>query len=219
MTSVRRVPAFVLILVGLAIAALVVAQVALPRIAASRIERRLTESGGDAHVEVRSLPAHRLLSNGGDRLTVRGSGVTIGLGGGSAGRPAGLNALDGFAEVDVELVGLRAGPFDVDAFVLVRRDAGPYAMAAEGTISGSELVSFGETWLRSAIPGGGLLGTVAGSAPLSSRRVPVAVEIEIHSEPSGLRVGSGGGRIAGYPAGPIATTIAAAVARHLEIVP
>jgi hypothetical protein len=47
----------------------------------------------------------------------------------------------------------------------------------------------------------------------------VALEIEIHSEPSGLRVGSGGGRIAGYPAGPIATTIAAAVARRLEIVP
>jgi hypothetical protein len=47
----------------------------------------------------------------------------------------------------------------------------------------------------------------------------VAFEIELHSEEEGLRVGSGGGTIAGYPAGPIATTIAAAVARRLEIAP
>ncbi|MFN8150432.1 MAG: hypothetical protein U0R24_04825 [Solirubrobacterales bacterium] len=68
-------------------------------------------------------------------------------------------------------------------------------------------------------PGGGLLGSVAGSAPLGSRRIEVSLQIELISTAGALRVGAGGGTIAGYPAGPLATTIAAAVARRLEIVP
>lgn len=206
-----------LIVLGLAAAAAAAAQLGLPRIAERRIAGRLAESGGSADVRVDAVPALRLLANRGDRLVVRGRGLTIGLGEG--GGSAGLHALDGFDEVDVELVDLRAGPFEVAAFVLVRRDGGPYAMAAEGTVSGAGLAGFGETWLRRAIPGGGLIGAVAGSAPIGLRRVPVAIEVELHSEPDGLTVGSGGGRIAGYPAGPIATAIAGAVARRLEIAP
>jgi hypothetical protein len=45
------------------------------------------------------------------------------------------------------------------------------------------------------------------------------VQIELISEPGGLRVGTGGGSVAGYPAGPIATLVAAAVARRLELAP
>jgi hypothetical protein len=54
---------------------------------------------------------------------------------------------------------------------------------------------------------------------LTGRAIRVSIEIELLSDRDGLRVGSGGGSIAGYPAGPLATTIAAAVARRLEIVP
>ena len=210
-----------LVALGLIALAATAVQMALPRIAARRIEGRLTESGGTAEVDVTAFPAHRLLRNDGDRLVVRGRGLTIGLGPGRAGegRPAGLAALDGFGDVDIELVDLRTGPFEIAAFVLIRRKAGAYAMAAEGTVSGADLVRLGEPWLRSSVPGGGLIGTVAGSTPLVTRAVPVALEIEFHSEAGGIRVGSGGGRIAGYPAGPIATTIAAAVARRLEIAP
>ncbi len=205
------------IALALALVAAVALQLALPRLAARRIERRLTESGGSAAVAVAAFPAVRLLGNGGDRLVVRGAGLTIGLGGGD--RLAGLAALDGFAAVDVELVDLRAGPFDIAAFVLVRRDSGPYAMAAEGTMTGAELLRHGGDWLLPAVPGTGLIGTLARGTPLGSRPVPLALEIELHSEADGLRVGGGGGSIAGYPAGPIATSIAAAVARRLEIVP
>ncbi|MCB0874813.1 MAG: hypothetical protein KDB46_01310 [Solirubrobacterales bacterium] len=204
-------------LVLLAVAALVavVMQAGLPRLAERRIATRLTESGGSAEVRVDAMPALRLLRNRGDRLLVRGGGLTIGLTGGSG--SAGLGALDGFGEVDIELVDLAAGPFDVAAFVLVRRAGGPYAMAAEGSVSGAGLARIGEGWFREMVPGGALISSVAGTVPIGSRRLPVAIEVELHSEAGGLRVGSGGGRVAGYPAGPIATAIAAAVARRLEI--
>lgn len=211
-------PLLALILLVAAVVVLAATQVGLPRLAERRIAGRLTESGGSAVVRVEAMPALRLLRNRGDRLVVRGSGLTIGLAGGES-RSSGVHALDGFDEVDVELVDFEAGPFEVGAFVLVRRAGGPYAMAAEGSVSGAGLAGFGAGWLRETVPGGALLGAVAGSAPIGSRRVPVAIEVELHSGPDSLRVGSGGGRIAGYPAGPIATAIAAAVARRLEIAP
>ena len=209
----------ILIVVAVAATAALLAQLLLPRIAARRIERRLTESGGVAEVAIEAVPALRLLGDRGDRLVVRGSGLTIGLREEGEGGAGGLRALDGFADVDVELTDLRAGPFAIAAFVLVRHASGPYAMGAEGAVTGADLVRFGATWLRTSIPGGALIGATARSTPLGRRSVPVAIEIELHSEADGLRVGTGGGTIAGYPAGPIATTIAAAVARRLEIAP
>lgn len=210
-------------LLAIVIAALLVAvailQAGLPRLAAARIERRLTAAGGVADVSVSAIPAIRLLRNEGDRIVVRGSGLTVGLGAGDGERTAGLAALDGFAEVDVEIVDLRTGPFEVAAFVLARDRSGPYAMAAEGTVTGAGLAAFGDAWLRSAIPGGALIGTVATGMPLGSRAVRVAIEIELHSGSNGLRAGAGGGTIAGYPAGPFASAIAVAVARRLEIAP
>jgi hypothetical protein len=213
----------ILALVALALA-LLVAELTLPRIGAARIRNRLTEGGGQARVEVASRPALRLLRNAGDRLEVRGEELVIGIGedSGEANRRSGLSALDGFAEVDIELVNFRAGPLAVEAFVLTRTGGGSYAMAAEGTTTGQELIRYGDPWLRTAIPGGGLLGAVAvgvPSTPITSWPVRVSIEIELLSDRGGLRVRSGGGSIAGYPAGPIATTIAAAVARRLEIVP
>lgn len=216
-----------LALIALAALALLVAEVMLPRVARARIRTRLTEGGGEARVAIASRPAYRLLRNAGDLLEVRGEGLVIAIADdqGESPRRSGLSALDGFTEVDIELVDFRAGPLEVAAFVLTRTGGGSYAMAAEGTTTGRELIRFGDPWLRTAIPGGGLLGAVAAGVPLTpigsitSLRVRVSIKIELLSDGGELRVGSGGGTIAGYPAGPIATTIAAAVARRLEIVP
>ena len=215
------------ILGALVIAAALGAQLAIPRIAEARIRQRLTENGGDAVVSIRALPATRLLRNSGDRIEVRGTSLEIGLasgdmagGPGEAGPatpPAGLTALDGFTEVDIELVDFRTGPFDVAAFVLARSGGGSYAMATEATTSAGELARFGGERLQS-VPGAALLGSIVGPA-LGRREIAVSVQIELISEAGRLRVGVGGGTIGGYPAGPFATTIAAAVARRLEIVP
>lgn len=196
-------------------------QLAIPRIAAGRVRARLTEGGGRAAVEIASFPATRLLRNRGDRLRVRGEALEIGLGRGADGAQGGLSALDGFDEVDIELLDFRTGPFAIAAFVLARSGTESYAMATQGTTTGAELVRLGEG-LISGLPGGPLIGAVAGAipiSPLSSREIAISVQIELISESGKLRVGAGGGSIAGYPAGPAATAIAAAVARRLEIVP
>lgn len=205
--------------VGLALTILVIAEFALPRIGAARIRSRLTRNGGSAEVEIVAHPAYRLLRNAGNRLTVCGDSLEIGLGGEGSESPAGLSALDGFHEVDIELTNLRIGPLGVAAFVMTRIGGGSYAMAATGTTSGRDLLRFGDPWLRTTIPGGGLIGSLAGGAPLTDRRISVSIEIELISDSTGLRVGSGGGSVGGYPAGPIATTVAATIARRLEIVP
>lgn len=224
------------ILVLLATASVLI-QLTLPRIAERRIRARLVEYGGEADVRVRAFPATRLLRNAGDRIEVRGHGLEIAMArpaGGSGGAEgatdsrrsstspsssgsAGLSALDGFSSVDLELVDFRTGPFAVDAFVLEREGGGTYAMGVRAQTTASELATLGAESF--SLPGGTLIGSVAGATPLGSRTFSVSLQIELISGPDGLRVGAGGGTIAGYPAGPLATTIAAAVARRLEIVP
>jgi hypothetical protein len=224
--SFRLVGRFATVLLAVLIAAalalfLAGAQLLIPRIAERRVRQRLLAGGGEAEVRIRAMPATKLLRNRGDLIAVRGRGLVIGIAepprGDATVRPAGLTALDGFAEVDLELVDFRSGPFAVEAFVLSRAGSSSYAMATRARTTPAELAGLGLDWLP-PIPGGGLLGTVAGSV-VGRREIPLSVELELISEKGELRVGTGGGSIAGYPAGPLATTIAAAVARRLEIVP
>ena len=208
-----------LIVLAAIVAVAAAAQLGIPRIAERRVRERLTIGGGSAEVSIAAVPATRLLRNSGDRLIVRGNGLEIGLTGGT--ERSGLSALDGFDEVDVELVDFRAGPFTIAAFVLERSAGQTYAMATRGSASGAELARMGGELLR-GLPGAGVVGAVAGGmpgAPLGRLEVSIEVQLELISEAGGLRVGAGSGSIGGYPAGPAATAIAAAVARRLEIVP
>ncbi len=195
----------------------VVAQVVVPRIGERQIERRLAENGGDAFVVIEALPALRLLRRSGDRLMVRGRGLEIGMSG--DGQSGGLSALDGFGEVDIVLREFVTGPFAVNDFALTRSGGSGYLMRSRATTSGTALAAFGGELL------GGLaspvLGVVAGATPaaVGARAIAIAVEVELASEEGRLVVASGAGRIAGYPAGPIASMIAAAVARRLELAP
>ncbi len=194
----------------LAIAATVV-QVAVPRIAERGIERRLAEGGGEAFVVVEAMPALRLLSRSGDKLMVRGRRLEIGM----SRDGSGLASLDRFREIDIVLNEFRTGPFEIAHFELRRAGAGPYLMVSHATTSGAALAAFGGRQLGGPLPA---LGAVAGrAAPLVERPIPVSLEARLISEEGRLAVASGGATIAGYPAGPIASTIASAVARRLEI--
>jgi len=99
-------------------------------------------------------------------------------------------------------------------FELTRNGDGPYLMRSEAVTSGVALAGYSSEQI------GGLallLHVLAKQAPLGSRGVPVSVEVELTSAEGMVSISSGGGTIAGYPAGPIAAMIAAAVARRLEI--
>ena len=202
-------PLLLLIAIGLVVAAVAI-QLIVPRVGRSRIERRLTERGGEAEVTVRALPALRLLRRQGDLIRVRGSRLEIGMSKESGG-------LDGFREVDIVLREFVTGPFAIREFELIRAGEGPYVMRAEAVTSGVDLVGFGTPQLGLAARTAPLLEPVARQAPLGSRPIPVSVEVELISEAGLLRVASGGGSVAGYPAGRLATVLAVAVARRLEI--
>lgn len=185
-------------------------QVVVPRIGESQIERRLVEGGGEAFVVVEAMPALRLLNRSGDKLMVRGRRLEIGM----AREGGGLSSLDRFREIDIVLHEFRTGPFEIAHFELLRDGAGPYLMRSRATTSGAALAQFGGDRLGGVLPA---IGAVAGRAPLVERAIGVSVEVELISAEGRLAVGSGGGTIAGYPAGPVAPLIAAAVARRLEI--
>lgn len=187
------------------------AQLLVPWLGGRQIARRLTERGGEATVTLRALPALRLLQRRGSLIRVRGRRLEIGM----SRESGGLAALDGFDVVDIALAELTTGPFAVRSFTLSRRGAGTYLMRADAVTSGAALAGFGTAQLRPlATP---LVGLLAGGTPLGSRPIAVSVEVELASEAGTLRVVSGGGSVAGYPAGRIAGMIAAAVARRLEL--
>lgn len=201
-------------LLVIAVAVIVIAallQAAIPIFAARRITRRLTAHGGEISVEIRAWPASKLLRRCGDRLRVEGRGIEIGI----SERGGGLAALDGFDEVEIELLDFFSGPFEIASFRLTRSGSGPYVVQTEASTSGAELLDFGGSHL--GIGAAPLLGRIARQAPLGTRPFPVSAEVELVSDGGVLRVSSGEGTVAGYPAGRIASALAAAVAGRLEL--
>ena len=196
-------------LVAAAVAVLLVAaQFIVPGIGEGQIEDRLTENGGSATVKLSAMPAIRLLWGDGDRLEVQGSELDLDL----SDNPEVFDRLDGFGDVDVALSDFRAGPFDVTSFSLSRDGDGPYTVQSASTTTTAELVDFGVDNL--GLPGGGLLGFFAEQAT-TDRPIPISLDMEMESDDGRVRVVSGGGTVAGFPTGPLAELITAAIVVRL----
>jgi hypothetical protein len=199
------------ILIGGAIALvllLVIAQLVLPGYAANRIHDRLTEGGGTVSVTVKSFPAARLIFGDGDELRVSGDGLDLPL---DRGEEV-FNRLDGFDRVDVHLDDFNAGPFAIASFALTREEAGDYRLVTSSTTTASDLVGYGADEL--GIPGSGFLQYLTGRAT-GNRPIPIHLDMGLESDEGRLRVVSGGGTVAGYPAGPLAELITAAIVVRL----
>lgn len=189
---------------------LVGAQLIVPGIGEQQIEDRLTENGGDADVTLAATPAARLLIGDGDRIEVRGSELELDL---ITDDPQVFDRLDGFEEVEVGLADFRAGPFDIVSFELRRDGDGPYTLHSTSSTTAADLVDYGADAL--GLAGGPLLRFFAGRAPLGSRPIPIRLEMEMESDDGRVRVVSGGGTVAGYPTGPLAQFITAAIVVRL----
>ena len=189
---------------------LVGAQLFVPGFGERKIEDRLTESGGEADVTLSATPAARLLLGDGDRIEVRASNLDLEL---ETEDPEVLNRLDGFDEVDVALEDFRAGPFDVMSFQMSREGDGPYAVSSVSSTTAADLVGYGAGAL--GLAGGPLLRFFAGRAPLGSREIPIEVDMEMESDDGRIQIVSGSGTVAGYPTGPLAQFITAAIVVRL----
>jgi hypothetical protein len=182
-------------------------QLALPAIVEKRVERELTRDGGHARVHLSALPAPRLLFKEGDSLKVRASGlVTNGDGNG------GLSDLDGFDSVDIQVIGLHAGPLTISRLTLTRQDAvQPYIATVQATVTGAALASYAGGHIGGGL--GSFLGGLAGTAmPGSGTEIPVDLTASLESDGGRINATGVAGSVAGLPAGPFVEALAAALA-------
>jgi hypothetical protein len=199
----------VLIALAVLVVLAVASQFVIPPVAENRVEDRLTSGGGSADVSLDAFPAARLLFEDGDRIEVRGNGLDLDLQ-----RETNIfDNLDGFDEVDVSLTDYRAGPFRIRTFELARD--GPeatYDLVLAGSATPADIATYGAA--RLGLVGGPLLGAIA--AQLGGKRpVPIDLDMQLRSEDGRVVVESGGGTVAGLPAGLLAQVITSAIVVRL----
>jgi hypothetical protein len=167
-------------------------QFVAPRIAAGKIEKRLTKDGGTAHAEVHAIPWPRLIFTEGDSLEVKANGIALPLT--SPNAPV-LKELDGFNRVDIEVTDATAGPMQIASLTL-KRDQGPYELSIRGSVSPSDVSAF-----------------VTGfSLPFGREPVPIDLQAVLRSDDGRPRAVTAHGTVAGFPAGPLVEAVAQALA-------
>ena len=184
----------------------------LPPYLEGRVEERLEEHGGRAQVELRAVPALRLLAGHGDRIEVTGSGLEYDLDDPDSDA---FERLDRFDEVEIDLREVTAGPFETERFTLTRGagKGGRYRIGVLARASPQDLaVAAGEEFGEI----GRLIGEIAGGAiPFSAATLPIRLEGELEARDGRVEMVSGGGQVAGLPAGPLAQVVTNALLSRL----
>ena len=202
---------YALIALAVLLLALLATQLLVPSYLERRAENRLTEGGGEASVDIDALPAVRLLFDDGKRIRVRGERLDIPLEG-ERGRV--FDDLDRFAEADVRLDRLIAGPLRIARFTLTRsgRDQ-PYGLAVSATVTAAEL---GDYAGRQLGPLAGFLGRLGASLlPGSAAPIPVELDATLESDDGLAIVQTVDGTLGGIPADPLVAALASAIAKRL----
>lgn len=138
---------------------LLLSQILLPRIAASRIRSKLARYGGAAHVTVSAWPALKLLWGDADSVHVSAGTLSI-----SPGQAAGLLwEARGLAHLDLTAAVVKLGPLQLDHAVLRKRGQ---------QLNGQAHASGGA--VRAALP--------AGAGVRLLRSGSGQVEVQVHGE-------------------------------------
>ena len=194
-----------------------VSQLVIPGFVERHIESNLEESsttGGEAVVDAKAFPAVRLLWGSGDKLEIRGRGLSVDL---AQRTDDPLSRLDGFDEVDIDLTDLTAGPVDVQAFSLIKNedDTSYYLRMDAETTPASLAESVG-----GALGGdfGAALAGAASDALLGGGEVDVPIDVEAQvsrGDGGTLDVDAAEATVAGVPTGPFAEAMVQAVLESL----
>jgi hypothetical protein len=173
--------------IGLAVAALVGGQLALPRVAERRITSDLSENGQVKRVQVEAVPALKLLFKRADRVEVemaevraRNTGRLVQL----------LRRTRGARELDARADLITLGPLRLHAAVL-RKDHG--RLSGEATVSEAELAAALPTQmrLRPVEDPSGELVLEGAIGPISARARLTARDGALVVAPEGLLGGLG----------------------------
>jgi hypothetical protein len=178
----------------------------LPPYLEGRVEERLEEHGGRAEVELRAVPAVRLLAGHGDRIEITGSGLEVHFDEPDADA---FDELNNFDEVEIELTDVDADPFETSVFRLEGLGDHRYRIETDATASVQDIARVAGEQFG---PLGGLIGSIAGgSLPFSAAPVPIRLDGELLAEDGDVRMVSGDARVAGLPAGPVARLVTNAI--------
>jgi hypothetical protein len=197
-----------LIALGVLVALAAISQFALPAIAESQIEKRLTEGGGEADANLSAFPAVRLLWQEGGSLEVEGSDLQL------EDERFEVNKLNGFEDVDVSLAESTVGPLDVSTFALSRVGDKPYSVTGEMSTDGARFADaiadgFG-------VPGGEAVEFALGLTDLGSRGISITLDVEMEIDEDGrVQVTEDRSEVAGLPTGPWSKLITAAIVVRL----
>ena len=182
----------------------------LPPYLEGRVEERLEEHGGRADVELRAVPALRLLAGHGDRIEIEGSGLEFDFD--DPDRDA-FERLNRFDEVEIDLTDVEAGPFETSSFRLEGLGDQRYRIETHATATIQDIARVAGEQFG---PLGGLLGSIAGgSVPFSAAPVPIRLDGEVRADDGAVDMVSGDARVAGLPAGPLARLVTNAVLSRL----
>jgi hypothetical protein len=193
---------------GLALV-LVLAQFALPAYLASRIEKRLTEHGGRAHVTLRAFPAERLLFGHGDRLEITASGLGVDL---DPKQQDVFRRLDHFSDVQIDVRASRAGPFTISAYSVKRLADHTYAITTTGDGTAGDVARYAGSRLAGGF-GQALAGLAASALGNFDRPIPFDAGMKVDTSGINPRAYAVVGDVAGFPAGPLAQVVANALLR------
>jgi len=190
---------------------LVALQFVLPRYAEHRVEKRLTEHGGQANVTLSAFPALRLLFGSGDKLDLDASGLSVDLG---AGQRDAFKHLDDFSDVSIAVHGSRAGPFAIRNFNVERTGDHSYDVAVTGDGAAGDVARYAGSRL-----GGGLGQALAGLAASAlggfNQRVPFDARMQISTAGPTPVASNVEGSVAGLPAGALTQVVANAILNGL----
>ena len=189
---------------------LLLAQLFLPGIGEGAIEERLTKGGGVADVSLSATPAARLLWGGGDKIAITATGLSLEL---DEEDPEVFNNLDRFDDVEIVVGDSRAGPVDLDTFLLTRDGDDLYSLQSRGSSSAADLAEFFAD--DADVPGADILGGIISATGVGGRDVDVELDMKLDSDEGRIQVVDGGGEVAGIPAGPLAEVITQAILARL----
>ena len=182
----------------------------LPSYLEGRLEERLEEHGGRAEVELRAVPALRLLAGHGDRIEIEGSGLEFDFD--DPDRDA-FERLNRFDEVEIDLTDVEAGPFETRRFRLEGLGDDRYRIETDATATIQDLARVAGEQFG---PLGERIGSIAGgSVPGGGAPVPIRLDGELHAEDGAVEMVSGDARVAGLPAGPVARLVTNAILSRL----
>jgi hypothetical protein len=191
---------------GFVVLAGVVTHFALPPYLEGRVEERLEEHGGVAEVELRAVPALRLLAGHGDRIEITGSGLEVDF---DEPDTDAFEELNKFDEVEVDLTDIEAEPFETSVFRLEGLGDKRYRIETDATASIQDIARIAGEQFG---PLGGLIGSIAGgSIPGGAAPVPIRLDGELEADNGEVTMVSGDARVAGLPAGPLARLVTNAI--------